>query len=84
MRDYWSVLMAKQSYTEVLVSIEKRLSSIETATQYQENHLRNINGQLEKQNKRIGKNEKNIAKVIGIGSGVAFMITLGIALAHLL
>ena len=78
----------KKSYTDVLREIEGRLSGIETATQYQETHLRNINGNLEKQNLRIGnceitgaKNRTGIKLIYKIGGSILGVVALFVALA---
>ena len=52
----------KRTYTNVLIEIEGRLSSIETITQYQENHLGNIDKHLNKLNERTGDCEVSVAK----------------------
>jgi hypothetical protein len=36
--------------------------------------------QLKKLNGRVGKTESNIAKIIGVGTGVAFVISVAVAL----
>lgn len=77
----------KKSYTQVLIEVESRLSSLETLSQYQENHLRSIDQHLEKLNTRTGDNEINIAKhsmifkIIGslfgvIGGGTAIVLKI--------
>ena len=55
-------MTAKKSYTEVLIEIESRLSSLTTISSYQENHLGNIDGHLNTLNERTDKNEKQIEK----------------------
>ena len=46
-----------KSYTETVVEIHQKLSSLETISQYQENHLSNIDQHLNKLNERTDKNE---------------------------
>ena len=67
----------KKSYTENLVEIHQKLSALETISNYQENHLSNIDQHLNKLNERTDKNEQqttrnasNIGWIIKIGSGL--------------
>jgi hypothetical protein len=66
-----------KSYTENLVEIHQKLSSLETISTYQENHLSNIDQHLNKLNERTIKNERQTAKntsnigwICKIGGGI--------------
>lgn len=48
------------NYTKNLVEIHQKLSSLETISQYQENHLSNIDKHLNKLNERTEKTETRI------------------------
>ena len=48
----------RQSYTEVLTDIKVELSSLRTISEYQENHLGNIDSHLNLLNERTGKTER--------------------------
>lgn len=51
----------RKNYTENLIKVYSKLSSLETISQYQENHLSNIDQHLNKLNDRTNKNENDIA-----------------------
>lgn len=56
----WGVLLElKEDVGEVKGDVKE----IRTMSEYQENHLRNLNGQVEKQNTRIGDCEVKIAEL---------------------
>ena len=54
--------MAKKSYTDVLIDIEVKLSTLATISTFQENHLKNIDQHLNTLNERTSKNETAIAE----------------------
>lgn len=84
----------KKTYTSVLIEIEGRLSSIETTTKHQENHLGNIDQHLNRLNERTGdcevqtaKNSTRISLVYKIGGSIlgimAILATLAFGILNL-
>ena len=52
--------MAKRSYTEVVIDLEKSITGLETTNTYIENHLGNIDSQLEKLNNTVHETETRV------------------------
>lgn len=57
--------MAKKSYTQNLTEINVKLGKLETIAGYQENHMSNMDGHLNRLNERTAANEVGNTRVEG-------------------